>query len=64
MFIKTHTKAEFDFSNYPKDSKYQNGANNLVVSKMKDETSSVPIKGFVGLKSKMYTFIKEENHES
>ena len=51
MFIKTHTKAEFDFSNYPKDSKYQNGANNLVVSKMKDETSSVPIKGFVGLKS-------------
>ena len=24
----------------------------------------MPIKGFVGLKSKMYTFITEDNHES
>ena len=31
---------------------------------MKDETCDVPIKGFVGLKSKMYTFVTEENHES
>ena len=29
----------------------------LVVGKMKDETSGVPMKNFVGLKSKMYTFI-------
>ena len=29
---------------------------------MKDETSGAPIKGFVGLKSKMYTFIADENH--
>ena len=36
----------------------------IVVSKTKDETSGVPIKGFVGLKSKMYTFITEDNHES
>ena len=39
-----------DFSNYPKDSKYYNNANNLVVGKMKDETIGVPIKDFVGLK--------------
>ena len=31
---------------------------------MKDETCDVPIKGFVKLKSKMYTFVTEENHES
>ena len=31
---------------------------------MKDETKGVPIKGFVGLKSKMYAFITEDKHES
>ena len=30
---------------------------------MKDKTCA-PIKDFVGLKSKMYTFITESNHES
>ena len=33
-----------DFSNYPKDSKYQNNSNNLLVGKMKDETCGIPIK--------------------
>ena len=42
-------KELFDFSNYPKDSKYYNNANNLVVGKMKNETSGTPIKDFVGL---------------
>ena len=54
----------FDFSNYPKDSKYFHGANSLVVGKIKDETSGVAIKGFVGLKSRMDTFITEDSHES
>ena len=31
---------------------------------MKDETYGVPIKGFVELKAKMYTFITEDNNES
>ena len=39
-------------------------ANNLVVRKMKDDTCGVSIKGFVELKSKMYTFITDKNHES
>lgn len=56
-------KGLFDFSNYPKDSKYNN-ANNLVVDKMRDEKLSVFIKGFVGLKSEINTFIKEDNHEA
>ena len=57
-------KSLFDFSNYPKDLKYYNNSNNLLVDKMKDETYGVPVKGFVGLKSKMYNFITEGNHES
>ena len=54
----------FEFNNYPKDSKCYNGANNLVVDKMKYGTSGVPMKGFVGLKSKRYTFITVHNHHS
>ena len=38
-----------DFSDYPKGSKYYNTSKNLDVGKMKDETSGVPVKDFVGL---------------
>ena len=31
---------------------------------MKGETCGVSIKGFIALKSKMYTFIAKDNHES
>ena len=37
--------------------------NYLVLAKMKDETSGLLVKGFVGLKSKMYTFKIEDNDE-
>ena len=57
-------KKLFDFSNYPKDSKYYNGVNNLLAGKLKDETSGLSVKGFVVLNSKICTFITEENHES
>ena len=56
-------KKLFDFCNYPKDLKYYNNANDIVVGKMKDETCGVPIRGFVGLRSKKCTFIKQYNHE-
>ena len=65
MFMKTSTKIKsIDFSNYPKDSKYYNNANGLVVGRIKDETCSMPVKGFIGLESKMYIFITEGNYES
>ena len=54
----------FNFSNYPKVSKHCNNSKNLVVGKMKDERSGLPIKSFVGLKSKMHAFIAEDDHES
>ena len=45
-------KKLFDYSNYPKDSKSYNNSNNLLVGKMKDKTCGMPVKWFVGLKSK------------
>ena len=55
-------KEEFDFSDYPKESKFHDPTNKKVIGKMKDETASVPIVEFVGLRSKMYSF-KTEEHE-
>ena len=57
-------KELFEFSNYTKDLKHDNNANNVVVGKMKDETCGVIVKGFVELKPKIYTFITEDNHKS
>ena len=45
----------FDFSNYPRDSKYFDEANKSVIGKMKDESEGKIIDDFVGLKSKMYS---------
>ena len=45
----------FDFSNYPKDSKFFDQANKKVVGKMKDESEGKIIDEFVGIESKMYS---------
>ena len=47
----------FDFSVYPKDSKYHDSANKKVLGKMKDEFNGVKIIEFVGLKSKTHSLI-------
>ena len=46
---------KFDTSDYPADHFLHSVANKKVLGKMKDETASVPIKEFVGLRSKMYS---------
>ena len=46
---------KFDTSDYPTDHFLHSLANKKVIGKMKDETASVPIKEFVGLRSKMYS---------
>ena len=43
----------FDFSTYPKDSKFFDQVNKKVIGKMKDELEGKIIDEFVGLKSKM-----------
>ena len=50
----TH-KHLFDFSNYPKDSKFFDEANKKVIGKMKDESEGKIIGDLIGLKSKMYS---------
>ena len=53
----------FDFSNYPKDSKFFDETNKKVIGKMKDEFGGVIIIEFVGLKSKMYSIKKFDGKE-
>ena len=56
-------KRLFDFSNYPKDSKFFDEINKKVIGKMKDEFGGVIIIEFVGLKSKMYSIKKIDDKE-
>ena len=49
----------FDNSDYSKESKYYHATNKKVIGKMKDEAASVPIVEFVGLRSKMYSYVKD-----
>ena len=52
-------KDRFDNSDYSKDSKYFDNTNKKVIGKFKDEAAGVPICEFVGLRSKMYSYIKD-----
>ena len=52
-----------DFSNYSAKSKYYDNSNKLMDSKMKDETASVAIEEFIGLKPKMYSYLVDDNNE-
>ena len=54
----------FDFSNYPKDSKFFDQANKKVIGKMKDESEGKIIDEFIGLKSKMYSMRNIDDKES
>ena len=53
-------KDKFDNSDYPKNSPYCNEINKKVIGKFKYEACGVPITEFVGLKSKMYSYIKSD----
>ena len=52
-------KDKFDNSDYPKNSPYFDKNNKKVIGKFKDEAAGVPICEFVGLRSKMYSYIKD-----
>jgi ribosomal protein L31E len=49
----------WDNSDYPKDNPYYSAHNKKVIGKLKDEAEGVPIVEFVGLRSKMYSYVKE-----
>lgn len=50
-------KELFDFSAYPRNHSLYDASNKKIIGKMKDETESVPVKEFVGLRSKMYSMV-------
>ena len=54
----------FDNSDYPSDSKFYFSENKKVIRKFKDETAGVPIKEFIGLKSKMYSISLDNEKNS
>ena len=52
-------KQLFDNSDYPKDSPYFSAENKKVIGKFKDEAAGMPIREFIGLRSKMYSYVKD-----
>lgn len=56
-------KDKFDNSVYPENSQYFDKSNKKVMGKFKDEASGMPITGFAGLRSKRYSYTKENNKE-
>ena len=56
-------KDMFDNSDYPENSPYYCNANKKVIGKFKDEACGVPMVEFVGLKSKMYSYVKDNGKD-
>ena len=52
-------KQLFDNSDYPKDSKFFESTNKKVIGKFNNEAASMPIKEFNGLRSKLYSYVKD-----
>ena len=52
-----------DFINYSTKLKNYYDSSKLVIGKMKDKTSRAAMKGFIGLKQKMYLFLIDDNGE-
>ena len=54
-------KNKFDNRDYQENSPYYCNANKKVIGNLKDEACGVPITEFVGLKSKMCSYIKSDD---
>ena len=52
-------KNMFDNSDYLESSPYYCNANKKIIGKFKDEACGIPITEFIGLKSKMYSYVKD-----
>ena len=54
-------KQMFDNSDYLEDSPFYFKDNKKVIGKMKDKAAGCPITEFIGLRSTMYSYIKDDN---
>lgn len=59
-------KEKFYSSDYPKDSIFYDESNKKVIGKFKDEAVGQTIRELIGLRSKMYSYIKDndDNHKT
>lgn len=56
-----HDSFYYDMSDYPENHKAYSSKNKKILGKMKDELSGVPAIEFVGLRSKMYSLLTEND---
>ena len=56
-------KDMFDNSDYPENSPYYCNTNKKIIGKFKDEACGIPITEFVSLKSKMYSYVKDNEKD-
>ena len=61
--LRPHARDYFDFSNYPENHMLKNNCNKKVPGKFKDESASKCITEFVGLRSKMYSFMFDDKKD-
>ena len=54
-------RSKFDTSDYPENSQYHDKTNKKIIGKFKDEAAGIPICEFVGLRSKMYSYSKDND---
>ena len=54
-------KDKFDNSDYKEDCPFYDNSNKKVIGKFKDEAAGTPIVEFVGLRSRIYSYIKDDN---
>ena len=47
---------------HPKDSKFFDSTNKKVIGKFKDEPAGIPIVEFIGPRSKMYSYVKDNGN--
>lgn len=52
---------KFDNSDYSKDSQYFVPTNKKVISKFKDEAAGILVTEFIGRRSKMYSYVKDND---
>ena len=61
--LRPHARDYFDFTNYPENHMLKNSCNKKVPGKFKDESASKCITEFVGLRSKMYSFMFDDKKD-
>ena len=55
-------KDDYDFSDYPKDHPLCDETNKKVIGKMKDECAGTPIAEYIGLRRKLYSVLRADEH--